>query len=178
MKWLIVTGLMSTLILPQHASDINLVIGAKLAAPQVSKPSKPRTRTGTYTSSPFIENELDNIKYLIAYDEKTHVITYINTSDLEFRTADGLKVGSCLKLNQHQVTIYPKWEIHGPETTDGWRPVIGYDRPKQKHTVDGFIIEEAGDPTSSFEVSDTIEVCIISFSKLNDPLQSLMILIA
>lgn len=170
MKCLIVTVLMSTLIYPQSESDINLIIGWRLAAHR-AKESKSRTRIGTHVSSPYIEKYIDDIRYMIAYDEKTLAITYINTSDLEFRTADGLKVGSHLKVNQNQVTIHPKWEIHGPETRDGWRPVIGYDRPAQKHNVDGIIIEEAGDPTSGFETSHIIEVKILSFSKVNDQLR-------
>ncbi|HEY9404086.1 MAG TPA: hypothetical protein VIQ24_15615 [Pyrinomonadaceae bacterium] len=70
---------------------------------------------------------IDHIEYTVAFDEKTHEIKYIKTSDKDFVAEDGLRIGSELSLTREQFNIIPAWEIYAPTTPDGWLPHIGYD---------------------------------------------------
>jgi len=126
-----------------------------------------KIKTGADKAAPFIDDWIDEVEYTIAYEEKTREITYINTSDSSFRTENGLKVGSCLRLKRDQIIVNSNWEIYGPITKDGWYPVIGYNtnRPQILHQTEIGEIVEDGDPTLGFVNSDTIEVKIKSFSK-------------
>lgn len=119
-------------------------------------------RTYSNKYEPFLKKEIDNVVYIIGYDEKSNQITFINTSDLRFRTKEGLKVGSELELTKEQIDKIPEWEIHAPADEDGWKPVIGYDEPEI--LFNGKILFP-GDPTTGFEKSDKIKVKILSFSK-------------
>lgn len=127
-----------------------------------------KIKTDSDKADPFINDWIDEVEYVIAYDEKTREITYINTSDSSFRAENGSKVGDCLKLKRDQIIIKSNWEIYGPKTKDGWYPVIGYNtnRPQTTHQTEIGEIVEDGDPTLGFVSSDTIEVKIKSFTKV------------
>ena len=125
------------------------------------------TKTGVDRFDPFIDDWVDEVEYVIAFDKKTRAITYINTSASSFRTEDGLKVGDRLKLKRDQIIVNSGWEIYGPITKDGWYPVIGYNtnRPEVVHQTEIGKIVEDGDPTLAFADSDTIDVRVRSFTK-------------
>lgn len=119
-------------------------------------------RTYANTYEPFVETEIESVRYVIGYNDETIRITFVHTGDLRFRTKAGLKVGSEIELTQDKIDKIPEWEIHGPADEDGWRPVIGYDEPEA--TLNGQVIIP-GDVTKGFGQSDTIKVKILSFSK-------------
>jgi hypothetical protein len=101
------------------------------SGPRQSK-GKPRPLTGLIATSPsqfdpYIRRKIDGIEYLIAYDSKTRKITFIHTIDKNFRTKDGLKLGDCVQYKEDQVHKIRGWYVYGPESDDGWRPVLGVD---------------------------------------------------
>ena len=75
---------------------------------------------------PCFERSFDGVRYTVAYSSKTKQVTYLYTKDEKFRTADGLKVGDEISISEENVRAWPGWEIHGPTTIDGWRPLIGW----------------------------------------------------
>lgn len=151
-----------------HCNDIKLKIGFKIPAKYIevnTDEKKSLYQTHSELFQPFLRKEIRNVWYVIGYDDESHQITYIHTSDLRFRTKEGLRVGSEIELRRDQVKIYPAWEIHGMPNKDGWNPVIGYNRPENKHETEIGDIVEPGDPTSGFQSSDTINIKIVSFTK-------------
>ena len=151
-------GLLLILLIPQLVeiknSDIKLEPGAVLPAHHV--PEKRTRLIATHPSQlrPYIEVTIENVDYLIAYDEKTRKIKYILTSDKDFRTRKGLKVGDYIEVTEDQVAAFPGWEIFGPKTTDGWFPVIGVDLEGMNPVSD-----------EAFKKSKTVKVEILRFSK-------------
>ena len=90
-------GLLLLLLIPQLAEiknlDIKLEPGAVLAAWHTPKKTTRLIATHPSQLRPYIEVTIEDVDYLIAYDEKTRKIKYIVTSDKDFRTKKGLKVG-------------------------------------------------------------------------------------
>jgi hypothetical protein len=76
---------------------------------------------------PCFERSFGEVRYTLAYSSQTRRVTYLYTEDEHFRTADGLKVGDEIAISEENVRAWPGWQIHGPTTSDGWRPVIGGD---------------------------------------------------
>lgn len=148
------------------ASDIKLEIGWKVPDNLLNcKDKVPLYQTSTDIFDPFITEEIDDVFYTIAYDNESHLITYINTSDFDFNTKDNFRVGDIVELSRKQISFFPKWEIYAPTTIDGWKPVIGYDRPTKIHKYKSGQIIEPGDPFIGHQVEEEIKVKILSFSK-------------
>lgn len=102
-------------------------IGSKLLAKDVPKKNSQLFMTHSSQLRPFIRKEINNVDYVIAYDEKTREVRYLSTHDPDFKTSKGLKVGDYIEVKGEEVVAYPGWEIRGPEEGDGWQPLIGYD---------------------------------------------------
>ena len=75
---------------------------------------------------PYIERNINGVDYIIAFSRETREIRYITTNDEDFRTANGLHVGSYVEVSRDEISAYPGWEIRAPRTEDGWYPVIGF----------------------------------------------------
>ena len=76
---------------------------------------------------PCFERFFDGVRYTVAFSRETKRITYLYTEDEKFRTADDLRVGDEIAVSEENVRAWPGWQIHGPTTSDGWRPLIGWD---------------------------------------------------
>jgi len=108
-----------------QASEIKPEPGTVLPAKVVPKQNHHLYMTHSAQLRPFIEREIAGIKYILAYDENTRVITYVYTADEKFET-DGLRVGSYIEVDDEQTIACPGWEIRGPASKDGWQPLIGF----------------------------------------------------
>jgi hypothetical protein len=75
---------------------------------------------------PCFERSFNGVRYTVAYSRESKRITYVYTEDEKFKTTDGLRVGDEIPVSAQNVRAWPGWEIHGPTTADGWRPVIGW----------------------------------------------------
>ena len=75
---------------------------------------------------PSIEKKINGISYRIAYESKSRKIVQISTFDENFKTADGLQVGSFVKARRDQI-IPTESTVLGPKTSNGWHTVIGTD---------------------------------------------------
>lgn len=106
--------------------DIKLEVGSVLPVKYVPKDNRKEYMTHSAQFRPYIEREVADVSYIIAYDKKSHVIKYISTHDKRFKSADGLQVGGYVEVNDEQVEVYPGWEIRGPRDKDGWQPIIGF----------------------------------------------------
>ena len=103
-------------------------IGAKLPAKDVPKKWNPKwfmTHSGQFR--PYIKKQINDVEYVIAYDEKTREVRYLYTDDADFKNAKGLKVGDYIEVKGNDVVAYPGWEVRGPEDENGWHPLIGFD---------------------------------------------------
>jgi len=129
MKMLASFAITLLLLAPSLQSDIKLEVGAKL--PRKYVPRKITQQIATHPSQfrPYIHKTIADVDYLIAFDEKTREIHYIHTDDKDFRTVNGLRVGSAITFTREQLDIIPSWEIRAPATPDGWYPVVGMDLP-------------------------------------------------
>ena len=106
--------------------DIKLEVGSVLPARYVPKRNRNFYMTHSAQFRPFIERDVAGVRYVIAYDEKRRLIKYISTSDKYFRSADGFQVGGYIEVHNEQLSVYPGWEIRGPEDKDGWQPLVGF----------------------------------------------------
>jgi hypothetical protein len=143
--------LFSLTFVPQEKTKLE--IGAKLSRKYIPKKVTEQIATHPSQFRPFIKRTIDGVEYIIAYDEKNREIKYIHTTDKNFRTASGLRVGSEIPLKREQLVVYPSWEIRAPKTSDGWYPVVGVDLPI------GY------DLVGAFKDDETKMVTIIGFSK-------------
>jgi len=107
----------------QAQSDIKLRIGAKLPRKYTNN-SEGQIVTAPSQSRPFIRKTIAKVDYIIAFEEKSRKIRFIQTLDKDFRTSNGLHTGSKITLNQKQLNIYQNWHIFAPTTPDGWRPIV------------------------------------------------------
>ena len=106
---------------------LNLKLGAKIPANCLALEGEELKLLATHPGQlrPFIERIVRKVKYAIAYDEKTHRIKYIHTVDQAFRTANGLHVGSQIKVTREQVSGgFGGWYTFGGRTSDGWDIII------------------------------------------------------
>ena len=62
-------------------------------------------------------------------------IKYIYTEDKDFKTAQGLKVGSEISLTRDEVLIYPGWDVYSKISVDGWYPIVGYNFSNNDSTL-------------------------------------------
>ncbi len=105
---------------------LTLEVGSKLPVREVPKKNRHLFMTHSSQLRPFIEREIDEIKYIIAYDEKTREITYLSTYDKAFKSAQGFRVGDYAEVKGNEVVAYPGWEIRAPGGEDGWQLLIGF----------------------------------------------------
>jgi hypothetical protein len=101
-------------------SDIKLKIGAKLPRQYVLEFAG---QIATHPSQfrPFIKETIAHVKYTIAFDEENRKIRYIHTVDRAFRTANGLHVGSEIKVTRKQLHSFGDWYTFAGTTPDGWQ---------------------------------------------------------
>jgi len=105
---------------------LTLDVGSKLPAREVPKKNRHLYVTHSSQLRPFIERDIDGIKFTIAYDEKTREITYLSTYDSGFKSVQGFRVGDYVDVNGNEIVAYPGWEIRAPGGEDGWQLLIGF----------------------------------------------------
>ena len=76
---------------------------------------------------PFVRLTVKSIEYVVAFDESNGRVTYVSTTDIDFRTTDGLAIGDEIEVGPADILTLPGWEIRLPARKDGWQPVIGYE---------------------------------------------------
>jgi len=132
---------------------------------QEQRSPAPKVQTFADTFDPFVELELNGIRYTIAYQAKTRVITYIYTIDLRFRTVQGLKVGDEISLSREQISFYEGWQVYAPTACDGWKTVIGYDREPKTFFFEENIppYREPENPLTLFNSSKIVKFRIWGF---------------
>ena len=103
----------------------SLTIGTRLSQMQVSgiKTTHCATRPSQIWSC--ADLVAGGARFKVGYDAKTRVVKYLFTEDRNFKTNDGLGVGSWIEVRQHELFLVRGWRIYGPRTKDGWRTVIG-----------------------------------------------------
>ena len=111
---------------PQRA-DPKLEVGSVLPARYVPKHNRNLYMTHSSQLRPFVKRNVGGVVYVFAYEEKSRVVKYLSTSDKNFETADGLRVGGYVEVDNGRLAAYPGWEVRGPEGADGWSPLIGFD---------------------------------------------------
>ncbi len=107
--------------------NIKLRIGARVPVKCLPTGDEDNKYVATHPSQfrPFIERAIASVKYTIAFDEETHHIKYIHTSDRTFRTANGLRIGSQIKVSLKQITGGDGgWYTFAGRTSDGWDIII------------------------------------------------------
>ena len=102
-------------------------IGSKLPSKDVPKKNINHYMTHSGQFRPYITKQLNDVEYVIAYDEKTREVKYLTTDDPDFKNAKGLKVGDYIEVKGNDVVAFPGWEVRGPEDGNGWHPMIGFD---------------------------------------------------
>jgi isocitrate dehydrogenase kinase/phosphatase len=108
-------------------SDFKLEINARLPRRYVPRRIKQVMVTGPARTPPrpFIRKAVGGIEYYIAFEEKTRKIKYIDTSDKNFRTENGLRPGMEITVTKDQLYVGPWWwYVLAPVTPDGWLPVL------------------------------------------------------
>jgi hypothetical protein len=60
----------------------------------------------------------------VGYDSRTRQIKYLFTQDDKFKTVDGLHVHGVITLAENETLFVKGWQIIGPRTKDGWRPIL------------------------------------------------------
>jgi hypothetical protein len=101
-------------------------IGSKLSKKDIPADPTELWMTHPVQMRPFITRTIDDVKYVIAYDEEMRRVRYITTSDSNFKTRNGLSIGQFVEVSPSQISAFPGWEVHAPLTKDGWIPVIGF----------------------------------------------------
>jgi hypothetical protein len=104
-------------------------IGEKLRAKNIPKSASHNSCvTQAAQTYPCFDALISGVTYTIAFDDNNkNRVTYISTSDPRFTTADGYKVGDEIEFPRSQLQVSPYFEIYGPTTLDGWRPIVGLD---------------------------------------------------
>jgi hypothetical protein len=114
---------------PMLQSDIKLEIGAKLPRKYIPRKITQQIATSPSQGRPYVRKTIADVDYIIAFNEESREIRYIQTYDKDFRTVNGLQVGSEITFTREQLDIFPSWEIRAPATPDGWYPVVAHDIP-------------------------------------------------
>jgi hypothetical protein len=111
--------------------NLKLRIGAQVPVKCLPTGDEDNKYVATHPSQfrPAIERVVGRVKYTIAFDDDTHHIKYIHTSDRAFRTANGLRIGSQIKVSLKQITGGDGgWYTFAGRTSDGWDVIIA-DQP-------------------------------------------------
>lgn len=108
-------------------SDIKLKIGAKLPRRYVLESEGHLMATHPSQLRPFVEKTIARVKYAIAFDQDNRQIRYIHTVDRAFRTANGLRVGSQIKVTRKQIHSVGGWYTFAGTTPDGWQIISAQD---------------------------------------------------
>ena len=108
--------------------DVGLVLPEAYVA-QHRKPSSgellfSETKGHPAYSHPYLSDVIEGVEYLIAYNQKTHEITYVHTSDRNFKTQEGLQFGDCIDWTESKSPENAAWELRAPVNRDGWYPVL------------------------------------------------------
>jgi hypothetical protein len=133
--FIVLLGIMALMPITFAQANIKLKIGTKLPRKYLPKEDEQGKQIATHPSQfrPFIEKTVGQIKYLIAYDDKTYKIKYLETRDKRFKTGNGLQVGSKIEVTRDTLTIYGGWYIFAAPTPDGWRPIVGPELPMNEN---------------------------------------------
>ena len=166
-----IAGLTLLLLLSQPMfADLTHVpeIGEKLHAKNIPESaSHNMCVTQAAQAYPCFDKLIDGVTYTIAFDDNNeNRVTYISTSDPKFKTADGYKVGDEIEFPRSQLQVNPYFEIYGPSTRDGWRPIVGLDLGPPEPEKNGTAISLRGNIGSG----DPIKTKIGGFSKGKDQL--------
>ena len=108
-------------------SKLSLRVGAKIPTKYLPSEDEDTNYVATHPSQfrPFIERTIAGVKYTIAFDEDTHRIKYIHTTDRAFRTAHGLRVGSQITVARKQITGgFGGWYTCAGRTSEGWDIIV------------------------------------------------------
>ena len=111
-------------------SKIRLKIGAQIPHRYLpgEDDERPRIAASESQSWPFIKTRIAGVEYIIGFDDENHRITLIQTIDREFRAANGLRVGSKIKITREQLNIHRLWYTFAGMTPDGWRIIVADDQ--------------------------------------------------
>lgn len=146
------------------AQDVNLKLEAGAPIPSTLIPKNPDFIV-VPRYLPTIQIKLKDINYEVAYNQRENTIAYVFTSDEHFKTSDGYQVGTCLELTKEQLSSARTGITTGPQTEDGWRPIVGYYSwlITCNRDVDGpfFTVSR----NEAFSKSDKIELIIDKFMK-------------
>ncbi len=112
---------------PPQRADLKLEVGSVLPARYAPRHNRNLYMTNSSQFRPFVKRKVGGVVYYIAYEEESRVIKYLSTTDRNFETADGLRVGGYVEVDNEQLMVYPGWEVRGPEGKDGWLPLVGFD---------------------------------------------------
>ena len=101
------------------------VIGAKFEKSWAANQQRQECLTQLAQFDVCAEHTFDGIKFQVAYSQQADTVTHLYTEDKRFQTADGLKVGDSIPITPEALIVFPGWRIYGPETKDGWHPILG-----------------------------------------------------
>ena len=132
MKFLLVATLCLCMLSFTTAADckLNLKIGARIPVNCLPGQDEESQLIATHPSQlrPYIKRTVSGIEYIVAYDEDTRRIKYIQTNDKAFRSTNGLQVGAEIKVSEEQVSGgCCGWYTFGGRTPDGWDIIIADD---------------------------------------------------
>jgi len=139
-------------------STIELEIGGIIDKKFLSDTSSNFILTSPSQFRPYFVISIDSVDYIIAYDKMTLEIKYIITNDKDFKTTQGLKIGSEISLSSDEVLIYPGWNVYSKISDDDWDPIVGYNFS---------INEDSTNFISNYTFKDlsTVTFKILGFSK-------------
>jgi hypothetical protein len=104
-------------------------LGQKLSDDTLQYIPKQHCLTGPATVEPCMRVRTHGVVYTIGYRAKGKVVVYVETHDPGFSTASGLRIGSSLSGAAGSLLWMNDFgEVVGPDTSDGWQPVVAYDR--------------------------------------------------
>src|SRR5689334_23197699 len=103
MKSLLLAILCLCLLSSTTAADckLNLKIGERIPVNCLPGKDEESQLIATHPSQlrPYIKRSVGGVEYIVAYDEDTRRIRYIQTNDKAFRSTNGLHVGAEIKVS-------------------------------------------------------------------------------
>jgi hypothetical protein len=102
-------------------------IGQKLSDRMLRYIPTERCLTGPSQVDPCIRVRLRGVIYTVGYRAKDKKVDYVETHDPAFMTEAGLRVGSLVEKPAGSLTWANDFgEVIGPETVDGWLPIVAH----------------------------------------------------